>query len=128
MIRQMKGEYAVRAANLIPLYERAKGLVRKVGKVTFGWVPREQNRMADFQSRLGLYGSVRQKAMDVLSNYIIEDTEGGVVFRSPKDTVWTVTKDEDGLYRCDCPAFARSRHMPCKHCGAAYYRSLACSG
>ncbi|MCX8181885.1 MAG: ribonuclease HI family protein [Candidatus Methanomethyliaceae archaeon] len=47
VIRQMRGEYAVRARRLIKLYERAKELVQSFESVVFEWVPREENADAD---------------------------------------------------------------------------------
>ena len=43
----MRGQYRVRNAGLQPLYERAKGLVRQIGTVTFTHVRRELNKEAD---------------------------------------------------------------------------------
>jgi len=47
VIRQMRGEYAVRARRLINLHERAKQLVQNFKSVAFEWVPREENVYAD---------------------------------------------------------------------------------
>jgi len=47
VIRQMRGEYAVRARRLTKLYERAKELVKNFERVIFQWVPREENAEAD---------------------------------------------------------------------------------
>lgn len=47
LVKQMRGQYRVKNAGLQPLYERAKGLVRRVGKVTFTHVRRELNKEAD---------------------------------------------------------------------------------
>src|SRR5262245_22725023 len=43
MIKQMKGEYRVKNAGLMPLYEEAKHLVRDVDHVTFRHIRREEN-------------------------------------------------------------------------------------
>ena len=47
MVRQLKGEYAVRNAGLAPLYQRAVALMAKFSSVTFKHVSREQNKRAD---------------------------------------------------------------------------------
>ncbi|MCQ5374761.1 MAG: ribonuclease HI family protein [Candidatus Methanomethylicia archaeon] len=52
VIRQMRGEYAVRARRLINLHERAKQLVQHFKSVAFEWVPREENVYADRLCRL----------------------------------------------------------------------------
>ena len=46
-VNQLLGRYRVRAAHLVPLYERARALVRGFRRVRFEHVPREQNRDAD---------------------------------------------------------------------------------
>jgi len=50
-IRQMKGEYKVRAKRLVPLHEKAVALKGKFETVTFEWIPREANGEADQLSR-----------------------------------------------------------------------------
>ena len=47
MVKQMKGVYKVKNAGLLPLYEEARGLARRIGRVTFEHVRREFNRDAD---------------------------------------------------------------------------------
>ncbi len=47
LVRQLKGEYAVRNAGLRPLYQRALALMAEFSNVNFQHVPREQNRRAD---------------------------------------------------------------------------------
>ena len=51
IIRQMKGEYKVRAKRLIPLHKRSLALKGDFQTVTFEWVPREANEEADQLSR-----------------------------------------------------------------------------
>jgi len=45
-INQMIGTYAVKSPNIIPLHKKAKDLVGSM-KITFRWIPREQNTLAD---------------------------------------------------------------------------------
>ncbi|MGQ9759285.1 MAG: ribonuclease HI [Candidatus Methanomethylicaceae archaeon] len=47
VIRQMRGEYAVRARRLVNLYAMAKDLTKNFEDVVFEWVPREENAEAD---------------------------------------------------------------------------------
>ena len=47
LVKQMKGQYKVRNAGLLPLYEDARALIRKIGNVTFEHVRRELNKEAD---------------------------------------------------------------------------------
>ncbi|NWF94755.1 MAG: ribonuclease HI family protein [Candidatus Thorarchaeota archaeon] len=51
VIRQMRGEYKVSASRLVPLHRKAKELVsalsKKGVKVSFEWVAREENEVAD---------------------------------------------------------------------------------
>jgi ribonuclease HI len=50
-IRQLLGLYAVRAPRLIPLHNRVLELKKGFKSVTFEWVPRELNEVADALSR-----------------------------------------------------------------------------
>ena len=47
LVKQMQGEYRVKNPGLLPLYEDARGLMRRIGKVTFEHVRREFNKDAD---------------------------------------------------------------------------------
>jgi ribonuclease HI len=47
VVRQMTGQYRVKNAGLKPLHELAKEAVRKVGRVRWTSVPREDNGRAD---------------------------------------------------------------------------------
>jgi ribonuclease HI len=48
IIKQLNGEYDVRAPGLVDLHERAHELVAQIpGEVVFSWVPRAQNTVAD---------------------------------------------------------------------------------
>jgi probable phosphoglycerate mutase len=47
IVKQMKGVYRVKHPGLLPLYEEARSLVRRVGRVTFEHVRRELNKDAD---------------------------------------------------------------------------------
>ena len=47
VVKQMKGVYKVKHPGLLPLYEEARTLARRVGRVTFEHVRREFNQDAD---------------------------------------------------------------------------------
>lgn len=47
LVKQMKGSYKVRSADLRPLFERARKLAQAVAHFAIEHVPREQNRRAD---------------------------------------------------------------------------------
>ena len=54
IVQQMLGNYRVKHEGLIPLYRQARGLVVKIGTVTFEHVRRELNKEADRLSNLGM--------------------------------------------------------------------------
>lgn len=47
IVKQMKGVYRVKNPGLLPLYEEARALARRIGRVTFEHVRREFNKDAD---------------------------------------------------------------------------------
>lgn len=47
VMRQASGQYAVRAENLIEFHGELRRLVREFERVTFKWIPRAQNALAD---------------------------------------------------------------------------------
>ncbi len=47
LVRQIQGAYRVRNAGLIPLYEAAKDLMRRLPRLRIEHVPRESNKDAD---------------------------------------------------------------------------------
>lgn len=47
LVKQMTGVYRVKHPGLQPLFEQARGLVRRLGRVRFEHVRREKNRDAD---------------------------------------------------------------------------------
>ncbi len=54
VIRQMTGEYEVKADHLRAYHARLRQLEGKFVRVTFEWVPREENRTADALSKRAL--------------------------------------------------------------------------
>jgi ribonuclease HI len=53
MAHQLNGRYAVKAAHLLPLFQRARLLLRQFSSVTVTHVRRERNKRADALSNLG---------------------------------------------------------------------------
>jgi ribonuclease HI len=47
MVQQMKGQYKVKNAGLMPLYQKANRLCQDFDSVTFRHIPREENTRAD---------------------------------------------------------------------------------
>lgn len=54
LVRQMRGEYRVKSPGLQPLYTQARGLVARIGQVTFEHVRRELNKEADRLANLAM--------------------------------------------------------------------------
>ena len=55
VINHMTGKYKVKAPHLILLYNEAKGLIKDLKlDVTFLYIPREQNKEADYLANQGL--------------------------------------------------------------------------
>lgn len=50
IVKQLSGEYAVRAENLRPLHEEARSLLQGFGEVKVRYIPREENEQADLMS------------------------------------------------------------------------------
>lgn len=47
VVKQMRGEYRVKAPDLLPLYQEARRLVAGLPRVQFTHVPRAENHLAD---------------------------------------------------------------------------------
>jgi ribonuclease HI len=47
VVKQMRGEYRIKDAKLLPLYQEAQAQLRQFNTVTFAHVPREKNKRAD---------------------------------------------------------------------------------
>ena len=54
LVEQMRGNYRVKNEGLIPLYQKARTLVSRIGKVSFEHVRREHNKEADRLSNDGM--------------------------------------------------------------------------
>jgi len=47
VIKQLKGEYKVKSPSIVGLFTRVRDLAAKFSSISFGWVPREENKDAD---------------------------------------------------------------------------------
>ena len=47
VVEQMSGRWKIKHPAMQPLAREAAGLVRQLGSVQFGWIPRERNKRAD---------------------------------------------------------------------------------
>ena len=54
LVKQLRGEYRVKNAGLQPLYDDARRLVARIGRVTFEHVRREKNKEADRLANLAM--------------------------------------------------------------------------
>jgi len=125
LIRQLQGVYAVHSSRLQPLHHRVRALARRFARVTWIWVPREQNQRADALSRRA-YQEVLAEAARERAKGLAVDALGDGRFRvaSSRGTGWyDVTLKPEA---CTCPAFARGLR-PCKHLIAATLKEV-CSG
>jgi ribonuclease HI len=62
LVKQMKGVYRVRNPGLQPLYEEARALARRIGRVTFEHVRREFNKDADRLANEAMDGAAASDA------------------------------------------------------------------
>jgi probable phosphoglycerate mutase len=54
VVEQMCGRWQVKHPAMKPLAREAAGLVRELGSVSFGWIPRERNKRADRLANLAM--------------------------------------------------------------------------
>jgi ribonuclease HI len=128
---QLSGVYAVRSERIRPLYEKARALSRKFRKVTFEWVPRENNQVADALSRKAYadyhaqlsFGAARAaalaerevKAREIVGNVThLQGSRYKVASQSEPGLFYIVDAQENS---CGCPDFvARGKEIgACKH-------------
>ena len=61
LVKQLRGEYRVKNAGLQPLYQDARALTSRIGRVTFEHVRRERNKEADRLANLAMDESAKCK-------------------------------------------------------------------
>jgi len=54
LVKQMRGEYRVKNAGLLPLYQRARSIADGMDRIVFEHVRREQNKDADRLANLAM--------------------------------------------------------------------------
>lgn len=84
VVRQMTGEYKVKAANLLPLHNHARALARTFKSISFKFIPRAQNARADAlaTSGIALGGAFMGTAAGALSRSSTVHVEGAVSART----------------------------------------------
>lgn len=113
LINQLNDSWQVRSARIRPLYDEAQSLLRNFPRVSFRWIPREENKEADLLSRRAYMGEA-QKSREARSREIKkEDLE---VFPDHYEVrgYW-LPKD---VSSCTCPDWqkrCRKWGMLCKH-------------
>ena len=128
---QLDGVYAVRSERIRPLYEKAKSLSRKFRKVTFEWVPREENQVADALSRKAYADYRAQMSFGAVKAAALAEREAkareivGSVTHLQGSKYKVASQSEPGLFyivdldrnSCGCPDFvARGKEIgACKH-------------
>lgn len=63
VVRQMAGEYDVRAEHLRPYHDHLQSLAQRLGEVRFTWVPREENTVADALSQRAIEEARRDDSL-----------------------------------------------------------------
>lgn len=56
IIKQLQGQYKVKAPNLLPYYQEAKQLLERIPSRSLNWVPRADNAAADAAANRALSG------------------------------------------------------------------------
>ena len=64
IIRQLKGEYAVKSPKLRPLYQQVKNLLGNIPQWDCEWIPREQNKKADAMANYAIDGYIIKKRLN----------------------------------------------------------------
>ncbi|RLF15841.1 MAG: ribonuclease H [Thermoprotei archaeon] len=80
VIRQLRGEYRVKAKHLKPLYEEVKGLLARFSEVHLEWVRREGNVEADTLSRRA-YETYIKEHPEVAERYSLAFKRKSTVFK-----------------------------------------------
>lgn len=61
LVKQMRGEYKVRNAGLLPLYQQARTLALRLDRIVFEHVRREHNKDADRLANLAMDEGIRTR-------------------------------------------------------------------
>jgi broad specificity phosphatase PhoE/ribonuclease HI len=74
VVEQMSGRWQIKHRGLRPLAAEAAGLVRRFARVTFTWVPRDQNRHADALANQAMDAAVGIDHADPAARWIASAT------------------------------------------------------
>ncbi len=113
LINQLNGSWQVRSARIRPLYEKAQRLLRNFPRISFRWIPREENDEADLLSRQAYMGEA-QKSREVGARKIKKEEVKVFPDHYEVRGYW-LPKD---VSSCTCPDWqkrCRKWGMLCKH-------------
>lgn len=83
VIRQVKGEWKVKAPLIVPLYKQVRELAFKFPALRLEWIPREKNRRADQLTNLAYGEFVGLSLKTPTTDVMMVD----LVFAAPRDRV-----------------------------------------
>jgi ribonuclease HI len=116
VIRQLTGEYSVKAKEMRAEFNKAMGLLRRIGNWKAFWVPREENTQADALSKKHVTAAVDARVVEAAKLVVVEKLSG---------QIWSARGSAGKSYAidlaamvCSCPDFTRRRRI-CKHLVAA---------
>ena len=92
IVRQMQGRYRVKSADLLPLHERARELVRRLDRFGIEHIPRERNAEADRLANEAMDDSMKQPRN-------LSQAVGRPAPRSPESSQTLIAVCENGLLR-----------------------------
>jgi ribonuclease HI len=64
LVKQMRGEYRVKNAGLLPLYQQARTIAQTLDRIVYEHVRREQNKEADRLANLAMDEGTKSKTGD----------------------------------------------------------------
>lgn len=120
-IYQLRGTYSVNSPRLVPLYRKMKKLAANFKKLSFRWVPREENKEADALSRkayakAAIPDAGRLEKAQKLVPYV--KPAGNGVYIVPSQSGSKEYKVDITAMACSCPDYSK-RGVKCKHILAA---------
>jgi hypothetical protein len=116
VILQMRGKWTVHAANLVPLNRWAREVARQIAKVSYHWIPREENAEADALSKLGqplLFNMGVVERASKIPEEAITQVDGKPLQYHVRGTGPEPYLVNVANRTCNCPVGERGRH--CKH-------------
>ncbi len=69
LVKQLRGEYRVKHPGLQPLFQDARSLIARIGRVTFEHVRRESNKEADRLANLAMDGAAIRAGHDLQAGH-----------------------------------------------------------